>query len=303
MLVLSVTECPPALRGDLSRWLLEIDTGVYVGQVSQRVREELWQRTVAHLKTGRAILVFTARNEQKMDFWVHNADWEPIDFDGMKLMLRPNEARLLQKRTLQQPKAASGFSKAARMQAAKGAIKAKARPNGFPERYVVLDLETTGLDARLHHIMELAAIKVLQGREEAVFESLVRIPGALPQNAVKLTGITDVMLESEGRSLDDVLSGFIAFVEDLPLVGHNIAFDMDFLHRACASCGLPLLPNQRIDTLSMARRFVPDATSYQLTRLMEHLGLAYPSPHRSLPDCRATWTLLRKLIEIRQSTM
>ncbi len=74
MLVLSVTDCPPALRGDLSRWLLEIDTGVYVGKVSQRVREELWKRVVKHLKNGRAVMVYNARNEQKMD-WRRRRRW------------------------------------------------------------------------------------------------------------------------------------------------------------------------------------------------------------------------------------
>ena len=54
MIVVTLTDCPPRLRGDLSKWLLEISTGVYVGQLSKRVREELWKRICDNLPRGRA---------------------------------------------------------------------------------------------------------------------------------------------------------------------------------------------------------------------------------------------------------
>ena len=54
MIVLCVTNCPPGLRGDLSKWLNEINAGVYVGRLSARVREELWDRVCIHIKNGQA---------------------------------------------------------------------------------------------------------------------------------------------------------------------------------------------------------------------------------------------------------
>ena len=93
MIVVTLTDCPPALRGDLTKWLQEVNTGVYVGQVSARVRGEIWERVRENAKSGRATMVFSANNEQRMDFRVHNTNWEPIDFDGVKLMLRPSPAR------------------------------------------------------------------------------------------------------------------------------------------------------------------------------------------------------------------
>ncbi len=89
MIVVSMTDCPPRLRGDLSKWLCEINTGVYVGHLSSRVRDELWQRICENLSTGRATMVFSSDGEQHMDFRVHNTGWEPVDFDGLKLMRRP----------------------------------------------------------------------------------------------------------------------------------------------------------------------------------------------------------------------
>ncbi|MCL2111322.1 MAG: type I-E CRISPR-associated endoribonuclease Cas2e [Clostridiales bacterium] len=74
--------------------MLEISPGVFVGRVSARVRDNLWERICDSIKTGKATMVFSARNEQRLDFKVHNADWEPIDFDGLKLMLRPSLARV-----------------------------------------------------------------------------------------------------------------------------------------------------------------------------------------------------------------
>lgn len=92
MTVIVVAACPIGLRGHLTRWLLEISVGVFVGRISARVRDLLWQRTVEMVKSGRAIMVFAADNEQGLDFMVHRHDWTPLEIDGLTLMLRPNEA-------------------------------------------------------------------------------------------------------------------------------------------------------------------------------------------------------------------
>lgn len=90
MVVLVLTACPPGLRGYLTRWLLEVSAGVFVGSVSRRVRELMWVRTTEMVRSGRAIMVFSARNEQHLDFLVHGHHWTPVDIDGVSLMLRPH---------------------------------------------------------------------------------------------------------------------------------------------------------------------------------------------------------------------
>ncbi|CEG94787.1 type I-E CRISPR-associated endoribonuclease Cas2e [Propionibacterium freudenreichii] len=89
MMVLVLTACPAGLRGFVTRWLLEISPGVFVGKVSARVREAIWARVEDLCQDGRAILVHTARNEQGFDFKVHRHDWEVVDLEGLKLMRRP----------------------------------------------------------------------------------------------------------------------------------------------------------------------------------------------------------------------
>jgi CRISPR-associated protein Cas2 len=91
MVVLVLTACPSGLRGHLTRWLLEVSAGVFVGHVSARVRDLMWERVVELSKDGRAIMVYSARGEQRLAFRVHRHDWKTVDMDGVQLMLRPTE--------------------------------------------------------------------------------------------------------------------------------------------------------------------------------------------------------------------
>lgn len=88
VIVVVLTVTPKKLRGELTRWLLEIDTGVYVGHASERVRENLWDRIVEDVGRGRAIMVWSSRGEQRLKFAVHNHAWNPVDLDGVTLMRR-----------------------------------------------------------------------------------------------------------------------------------------------------------------------------------------------------------------------
>ena len=136
MIVVTLTDCPPRLRGDLSKWLLEINTGVYVGQVSSRVREKLWERICENLPRGRATMVYSANNEQRMEFRVHNTTWQPVDFEGLTLVRRPMT-------TAPQEVPKNSASKAAVNQMAqkkRSTQAAKEKRTG----YTVVDIETTG---------------------------------------------------------------------------------------------------------------------------------------------------------------
>lgn len=89
MVVLILSACPVGLRGFLTRWLLEVSAGVFIGHVSRRIREQLWEATTSMIGSGRALMVFTARTEQRFDYRVHGHHWQPTDFEGVTLMLRP----------------------------------------------------------------------------------------------------------------------------------------------------------------------------------------------------------------------
>lgn len=90
MVVIVVTLSPAKLLGHLTRWLFEISPGVYVGKVSARVRELLWDQVLENIGSGRAIMVFSSDNEQGLEFRTHGQEWQPVDFDGLELIMRPN---------------------------------------------------------------------------------------------------------------------------------------------------------------------------------------------------------------------
>lgn len=89
MIVVVTIGVPAGLRGDVTRWLVELAPGVYVGKVSRRVREELWERVCAQVERGGALLVAPAKTEQGYEVLTHNYSWNLKDFDGLTLLQRP----------------------------------------------------------------------------------------------------------------------------------------------------------------------------------------------------------------------
>lgn len=295
MIVITLTDCPPALRGDLTKWLQEVNTGIYVGRVSARVRDEIWKRVRKSTKFGRATMVFSANNEQRMDFRVHNTGWEPIDFDGLKLMLRPSPARTKKLSELRM-----GFSNAAKMRKARQISRRKRGGKPLPETYIVVDVETTGLSETEHEIIEIGAIIVKERQIEAKFNALVKTKVSIPSSIEALTNLSNEMLEREGRELAEVLPEFLAFTGNLPVVSHNADFDYGFLRSACEKCGLPLFSNQCVDTLALARHMVDNVNNYKLATLLDYFEIEANDMHRSMVDCLTTKQLYEKLIELQQ---
>ncbi|MFJ4733651.1 type I-E CRISPR-associated endoribonuclease Cas2e [Streptomyces sp. NPDC088770] len=90
MTVIVLTNCPPGLRGFLTRWLLEISAGVFIGNPSARIRDLLWAEVQQYADQGRALLAHTTNNEQGFTFRTHDHAWHPVDHEGLTLIRRPN---------------------------------------------------------------------------------------------------------------------------------------------------------------------------------------------------------------------
>lgn len=294
MIVITMTDCPIGLRGDLTKWLLEINSGVFVGRVSARVRDQIWERIKKATKDGRVTMVFNTNNEQRLDFRIHNSTWEPIDFDGIKLMLRPGPSRIKQLGELH-----LGFSKANKRQMAKRA--AKKRDNTYPATYAVIDIETSGLQPEEHEIIELGAFLVKDHDIAERFSVLVRPQTPIKPMIEEITGISNVMLQKDGVQISEALQQFIAFLSGVPVVSHNLEFDLSFLRKACADCGLPQLRNRGIDTLTLCRRKVKQVANYKLSTIASHFEIEVKQTHRTLADCEITYQIFKKLIELSTS--
>ena len=294
MIVLSLTNCPSSLRGDLTRWLFEVDVNLYVGKLSSRVRAKIWERVTSNSKTGRAVMVYPAGNEQGFDFLVWGTSWDPIDYDGLKLMLRPHPG---DKQTDEKDNQIVESNVEKRM-AAKRFAKSKRHAQSLPESYIVVDVETTGLSVEKDDIIELGSIKVIDGQSVDNFHAIVRIDTSVPTHIEKLTGITNELIEREGRGLSEIINEFKVFAGDYSFVSHNVEFDFRFLCKAFEQNGLSAPINARVDILRIAQSYLDNPGDYKLESLAKLLQIEYGSMHRSLEDCEVIWRLYEKLRNI-----
>ena len=217
--VIVVSDCPPRLRGDLTKWLLEVNTGVYVGNLNARVRDRLWERVCENLKSGRATMVFRAAGEQHLDFRVHNTTWEPVDYDGIKLIRRPIHRQISDKNneTLSVP-----LYKAEKQRMARRMPGRRAAP--LPSDYCVLDLETTGLDCEKDTILEIGALRVRDDSVVKEFQTVVFSETPVQETVEKMTGLSPVEIAQKGMPLKQALEELTNFVGEDSLVCHNAPF-------------------------------------------------------------------------------
>lgn len=160
------------------------------------------------------------------------------------------------------------------------------------ETIVALDIETTGLDSQNDAIIEIGAVRFKGNRVEAEFSQLINPGRPVPPFITQLTGITDQMIRA-ASPLREVLPALADFVGDLPVLGHNIRFDLAFLRRYKV-----LKLNEAIDTYELASVLLPTANRYNLGSLGQALGVPLPATHRALDDARVTRAIYLRLYEI-----
>lgn len=161
--------------------------------------------------------------------------------------------------------------------------------------YVVVDLEMTGLKAKTDRILEIGAVKVEGGTGTAVFHCMVNPHMEIPPEITALTGITNEMA-AQGHEAVDAVKEFASFAHSFPLIGHNILFDYSFIKQTAVNHGIPFEKNC-LDTLKLARKFLPEAEKKTLDYLCGFLGIQREKNHRALEDAKATDELFRYLQE------
>lgn len=292
MIVVVLSDCPPKLRGDISKWLFEVNTGVYVGELSARVRDALWDRICGSIKTGRATMVFSASGEQGLDYRVHNTTWVPVDLDGIKLMRHPHAGTVSDSYHFDDSPFQRPFRRSRHKPASHHSV------DGMGD-FCVLDIETDGLSCTENRILEAAAIRVRGWKIESEWSSLVFDSEAapLPAEITALTQITDEMLSTDGIPLDEVMNGLFSFIGNDRVICHNRTFDYAFLQSYCKATGKPLFKNPGEDTLQMAKRTIRGLMDYKLETVAEYYGIDTVGHHRALPDCRIAYGIYLKMNE------
>ena len=160
--VITLSKVPSSLRGDLTKWLQEVASGVYVGNLNTKVREKLWDRVKDNLKDGEATISYYYRNEIGYKFETINGDREVLDSEGLPLVLIKKEIKEKDKSLKE------GFSKAAQFKKIKNIEHSKVKKSINKKdikKYAVLDLETDGLNPVHDNIIEIGAVKVGERQE------------------------------------------------------------------------------------------------------------------------------------------
>lgn len=161
--------------------------------------------------------------------------------------------------------------------------------------YICVDVETTGLNPKEEKLIEIGAVKVIDGEITERFQSFVAPGRRLEARISKLTNITDKMLEHAPQP-SEVLPQFWTFCEELPLLGHHIAFDYAFLKKAMVQEKLSF-EKKGLDTLRISRKYLPELESRSLEYLCRHFEISHTA-HRALGDAEATVALYTKLCDL-----
>ena len=156
--------------------------------------------------------------------------------------------------------------------------------------------ETTGLYPDKDHIIEIGAVKFNLKGEEFRFSGLINPGVSIPQGASAVNGIYDEMV-ADKPGIDEILPGFLTFIDDSVLVAHNIGFDASFLVQAALRTGSDVPDLICLDTILLAKNYFKGLFSYSLENVTKALGIKIENAHRAEDDAAACMQLFMECIK------
>lgn len=170
---------------------------------------------------------------------------------------------------------------------------ATARPVSEP--IIVLDFESTGLSTQTDRVIEIGAVKLVDGTISDSLSILVNPRQPLKEKIVEITGITDRML-ADKETAETAIPKLMDFIGDSPIAAHNASFDASLLkaelRRLGRSFDAPVL-----DTLTLARKLYPEMKTHRLGTLCKQLGVSLKNAHRAVHDATATAQCLTRMLK------
>ena len=160
------------------------------------------------------------------------------------------------------------------------------------DRFIVFDIETTGLNNKTCGITEIGAVKIENGEIIDRFSTFVNPGISIPDNIVELTGITDEMVVNAPNEKDALIS-FFEFVGSDCLAAHNAKFDIGFITAKSRKYKLSF-NNNYFDTLEVARIHLSELSSHKLNKLAQYYGVTLHH-HRAVNDAEATAQIILKI--------
>lgn len=177
----------------------------------------------------------------------------------------------------------------------------------YHNRYIAVDVETTGLNCCIDRIVEISAVLFEGAKPVRSFSTLINPERKMPEEVSRITGITDAMLAHAPKE-KQALSAFFDFVGpdvltgDTLLVAHNATFDIKFLMYACDRLGIEA-EFSVLDTLALSRKMVSGLDNYKLGTVAEHFSIAQAQAHRAEDDARVCGEIFAQLLQIKQTAL
>jgi len=163
--------------------------------------------------------------------------------------------------------------------------------------FIVTDIETTGSIQGKDRIIDLAAIKVKNGKQQERFEQLVDPEQSINRHITQLTGIKNEDVAGM-PTIETVMPDFMKFAGDGVFVAHNAGFDFYFIQNEIRRLGLGSLPViVPICTFQMAKKLLPELKACGITGLSNHFNYEFEDRHRAMPDVEATCHFLDMFLE------
>ena len=164
------------------------------------------------------------------------------------------------------------------------------------DTYIVFDIETTGFSSIRDRIIEIGAVKVVNGEIVDRFSTFVNPERPIPFEITNLTSITDQMV-MEYPAIETILPQFLEFVGDGVLVAHNAGFDVGFIEQNCRNQAIEQKFTY-VDTVALARVLLPTLSKYKLNIVAKALGISLENHHRAVDDAGATAEIFVKFVEM-----
>ncbi|MYL32774.1 ATP-dependent DNA helicase DinG [Pontibacillus yanchengensis] len=164
-------------------------------------------------------------------------------------------------------------------------------------KYVVVDLETTGHTPKKgDKIIEIGMVTIEDGVITDQYKSFVNPEQPIPTFITQLTGITDDDVV-DAPLFDELVDDIVMRCEGAYFVAHHVQFDLGFLNYALEEAHGSPLKVPVLDTVELARIFMPQAPGFKLSQLSEFFKVQHEDPHRALADAYVTSEILLKLLE------
>jgi DNA polymerase-3 subunit alpha (Gram-positive type) len=170
------------------------------------------------------------------------------------------------------------------------------RGQTLDETYVVFDIETTGFSPVTNRIIEIGAVKVVNGQIVDRFSTFVNPEVPIPFEIEKLTSINDSMV-IDAETIETVLPKFLAFVGDAVLVAHNAGFDVGFIKENASRQNISA-DFTYVDTVAIARTLLTGQAKYTLDAVAKTLKISLENHHRAVDDAECTAEIFVRFIEM-----